>query len=1248
VSNTGVVIGDITTAPPVYRLERFSHAPVVDAGRFADQPSRLLDARSGIVPFDGREDELAALADWRDADAAPLSALLLHGPGGQGKSRLAARFAELSAAAGWEVAQARHGAAPEPPGETPVRGGSRGLLVVVDYADRWAHPELVELLRDPLLAGPAVRVLLIGRTVQWWAALRGELRSIGADVGDLPLGEFAGTLPDRERAFAAARDRFGAVLGVTEPITETACGLDGHAYGQVLTLHMAALVAALTARHPGSPMPDSAEGIAAYLLDRERMGWRRQYGSRLRGEEFDTSPTVMARAVFAAILGGAVSYDGGVARLGRLGVAPADRVLIDHRFCYPPLDRSQVLEPLYPDRLAEDFVALLMPGHDISAYDPDPWATSVPRALLGLDEPDAPVPSSAGRTVTVLASAADRWPHVAAELGTLLRERPDIAVRAGSAALVALGEARHVDPDVLLGVEVHFPAGRRVELDVGVAAVTDRLVRERVDDTTRLQDAASWYTRLGVRLAHAGRTAEAIRAGHRALAALQRLGELDPGTYGPQLAVCTMDIGGHLSDLGRHEEAVGYTGRATELLRAEVRRDRHAHLPHLALALANYGNQLQNVGRRTEAVEAARASVGMYRELAGAGRADPAHAAFALSGLGTRLMAVGEDRAALPALLDSVAAYRDLVEALPQAHLPGLARALTNLGTVYHRLGRDSEALRPAAEAVAVRRRLAGLNPGAYSAGLALSLLNHAGRLSDAGRDEEAAGAADEAVTLARRLVRDDRVAHRALLAHALASHGSVLAHRDRDRAVASLREAAALYERLVLVDSGHETQLDTVMANLRTLGGTDRPRPPAAGSVARFNEGVRSAKAGRTAEAEEHYLRAAGAGLPHAMFNLGHLYRELDRTADAAAWWRRAVDAGMTAACHDLGLLHWRRGDRDTARYWFGRGAEAGATNAMVALGAVAWDDGDLAEAERRFRAAADGGDAEGDHRLALLLAEQGRHAEAEAGFERAAEAGHAGAVRDLAEHRMRHGRVGDAQRWWRVDRVRSERADEPPPAPDPAPEHPLLDAARERGIPTASFSSAQSLDVAAAVTARHAATLIEAGRHAEAVETYRKAVTVHENLLAASRDGRIPSPGPDMVHGLIRQRAVTLARMAALEHALGRTDDALAHSEEAAGTLGALAARTGDELLHAAAQHVFAAIRAATGTGLEQAATAIDEAIATFTRLTTAGTADLRDDLRRALLVKADLLDHTGHHEEAAHLRHRLGNPPGDHERP
>ncbi|MGN9775919.1 tetratricopeptide repeat protein [Micromonospora sp. H33] len=1249
-ANTGVHIGDVTftTAAPVYRLERFSFAPVLDADRFADQPSRLLDARSQIVPFSGREDELAALTDWRDADVAS-SALLLHGPGGQGKTRLAARFAELSAAAGWDVAQARHGAAPERPDGEPVRTGSRGLLVVVDYADRWAHPELVDLMRDPLLAGPAVRVLLIGRTVQWWAALRGELRSVGAAVKDLLLGEFAGSVPDRERVFATARDRFGAVLGVCEPIIETARGLDGRAYGQVLALHMAALVAALTARYPGSPMPDSVEGIAAYLLDRERMGWRRQYGSRLQGEEFDTSPTVMARAVFAAVLGGAVSYEHGAARLNRLGLAPVDRVLTDHRFCYPPLDRAQVLEPLYPDRLAEDFVALLMPGHDITGYDPDPWATGVPRALLGLDEPSAPVPTSVGRTVTVLASAADRWPHVGAQLGTLLRERPDVAVQAGSAALVALSEATYVDTDVLRVIEVHFPEGRQVELDVGAAAVTGRLVRERVDDTTRLQDAASWYSRLGVRLAYAGRKEEAIRANHKALAALHRLNELDPQTYGIQVAVCTMDIGGYLSDLGRHDEAVGFTARAVELLRAGVLKDQHECRPHLALALANHGNQLQNIGQRTQAVEAARESVAIHRELAGTDLADPPRFAFALNGLGTRLLAVGQDQAALEKLVESVAIYRALVDAAPQTHLPGMARALTNLGTAHYRLGHSAEALRLTEEAVAIRRHLVTLNPNAYTADLTLSLLNYAGRLADVGRDEEAVGVADEAVTLARRLVRVNRVAHQAILAHALANHGAVLARTNRDDAVASLREAVALYERLVLVDDGYQSLLDTTMGNLRVLDAADRPQPPAAADaevVNIFNQGVRLVKAGRTAEAEEHYRRAAEAGLPQAMYNLGHLYLELGRTTDAKTWWTRAVAAGIAAGCHNLGVLHWNQGDRDTARYWFGRGAKAGATNAMVSLGAVMWDDGDIGDAEHWFRTAVDAGDPDGDYRLGLLMAEQGRHAEAEASFERAAEAGHADAIRTLADHQMRHNRVGDAQRWWRIDQARREPAQEPPPAPRPEPDHPLLDAARERGIPVLSFLPEQSVDLAAELLAQRVAALIEANRLEEAVEIYREEATIHERMLAASRDGRIPSLSPTMVYSLIRQRAVILAQMVCLEQALDRTDDALAHSEEAVTTLGALAARTGDVVTHARAQRVFAAVRAAAGTDIEQATTAIDEAITTFTRLAASKSEDVRDDLYKAIIVKANLLDHAGRHHEAAQLRRPFAEEAGDDE--
>ncbi len=537
---------------------------------------------------------------------------------------------------------------------------------------------------------------------------------------------------------------------------------------------MAALVTALAAGRPGSPVPESVEEIAAYLLDRERMGWRRLYGSRLAGEEFDTPPTVMARAVFTAVLAGPASYAEGVGRLDGLGLRAADRVVTDHRFCYPPLDRAQVLEPLRPDRLAEDLVALLIPGHDVSGYDPDPWTASVPRTLLAADRPDLPVPAFANRAVTVLASAADRWPHVGAELGSLIRQRPEIAVGAGSAALVALSHARYVDTDVLLEVEMRLPQQRQADLDVGAAAVTERLVRERVDDTTRLQDAASWYARLGVRLAHAGRKDEAVRANHQALAALHRLDELVPQTYGTHVALCLMDIGGYQSDLGRHKEAVGFTRRAIDLLREQVREGHREARPQLALALANYGNQLQNTGQRGDAVEAAGESVARYRELAGSDLADPPRLAFALCGLGTRLLAVGRNEDAAEALVESVAGYRELVAAAPQTHLPGLARALTNLGTARQRLGQRGEAVRAAEESVRIRRDLVELNGQAHTADLATSLLNYAGRLADVDEDEEAVARAEEAVKLARRLWRTDRLAHEALLANALASQGAV------------------------------------------------------------------------------------------------------------------------------------------------------------------------------------------------------------------------------------------------------------------------------------------------------------------------------------------------------------------------------------------------------------------------------------------------------------------------------------------
>ncbi|OPC76522.1 hypothetical protein B4N89_46775 [Embleya scabrispora] len=86
---------------PVYRVETFPAerpAPPT-AARARAQPARLLQARYALVGFTGRRNELERLAVWRDGPAG-VSVLLSHGPGGQGKTRLATRFAADTRARG--------------------------------------------------------------------------------------------------------------------------------------------------------------------------------------------------------------------------------------------------------------------------------------------------------------------------------------------------------------------------------------------------------------------------------------------------------------------------------------------------------------------------------------------------------------------------------------------------------------------------------------------------------------------------------------------------------------------------------------------------------------------------------------------------------------------------------------------------------------------------------------------------------------------------------------------------------------------------------------------------------------------------------------------------------------------------------------------------------------------------------------------------------------------------------------------
>lgn len=805
------IFGDGT---PMYVLENWRVATTADPAWLLELPSRMLNARFAVVDFTGRHNELAELRYWR-REAPRLAARWLHGPGGTGKTRLAAEFAVESAAAGWKVITATHGPGTvlPPPGSQDLRvDGAVGLLMIVDYADRWPHSHLTWLFSNALLhqIEVPVRILLLGRTADAWPRLRGALANQQAgtssqEVAPLPDGD-----SHRLEMFTAARNSFARGYRIGDPTeVELPDALDDPEMGLTLALHMAALVA-VDGHVTGHRPPRDMAGLTIYLLDREHQHWANLYGDPTHNIDpqtgYRTPPEVMNQAVFTAALTGSLAHQVGAAALRRVRL-PADpeQVLIDHAVCYPSATDvpDVVLEPLYPDRLAEDFLALTMLGH-AADYPAQPWAADTATALL-TDGRDcsANAQAAAGylaRSITVLAATTDRWPHVGRTcLYPLLRRDPQLAVTAGSGALNALAAVREVDLAVLEAVDAVLPPGRHVDLDAGAADITARLLPHRLAVATNPAAHTLLLGTHGLRLANAGRYDEAAAVAEDVAGRYRRLAEANPATYLPDLAMALSNLGIRLSEVGRREDALVPAEEAVTIRRRLAEANPTAHLPELAVSVNNFGGFLAKVGRREEGLVLAEEAVTIRRRLA---EANPAahlsNLAASVTNLGNILSEVGRREEAAGLTQEAVAIRRRLAAANPAVHLPELAKSLTNLCTSQIEIGKRDEALEAAEEAVRLYRRLTEANPAAYLPELAASLTNLSASLSETGRQEEALGPSDEAVAIRRRLAKANPAAYLPDLGISLISFGISLAEvGQREDALGPIKDAASLFRRL-------------------------------------------------------------------------------------------------------------------------------------------------------------------------------------------------------------------------------------------------------------------------------------------------------------------------------------------------------------------------------------------------------------------------------------------------------------------
>ncbi|MGW5284446.1 tetratricopeptide repeat protein [Streptomyces collinus] len=809
---------------PAYRIEDFPVTPrPVSTRVLAEQPSRLLRAVHQVVPFTGRRDDLDGLAGWRDDPSSQLAVRLVHGPGGQGKTRLAARFADLSREAGWTVWQAavnETGADPIATSPTPETG--TGILLVVDYAERWPTPDLRRLLQEPLLhrTRAPVRILLLARPAGiWWESLDtwiGDTLDAPAELH--PLLPLADDPSARAALFHQARDRFASHLGL---LPGQACRIGppldlniDEDYAQILTIHITAL-AAVDARLRHESAPTNPARASAYLLKRERAHWSTLH--QRPSQPLSTTPDAMGRTVLTATLTRPLARIHGQTALDRIGLADstaaANTLLDDHRYCYPPPQAdpartATVLEPLYPDRLGEDFLGLTTPAspdepdtpHPVPEAVTDDWAHQAAERLLlpGHTHTDTAAPWTRD-ALTVLIETARRWPHIATgQLYPLLKNHPELALHAGGTALAALAGLDSLDLTVLKAIEPHLPEGRHTDLDIGIAAITARLARHRLTTTHDLATRALTQENLAVRQSYAGLRDEALAVGQDALQAWRDLTRTNPA-HQADLARSLSNLGIWLSEVGRREEALTVTEEAVEIYRRLAAGNPAAYNPDLARSLSNLGTRLSEVGRRKEALTVTEEAVEIRRRLATDNPAayNPDLAA-SLSNLGADLSAVGRREEALSAELEAVEIYRRQAAGNPAAYNPDLAASLSNLGADLSQVGRWEEALTVTEEAVETYRRLAAGNPAAYNPDLAGSLSNLGNRLSAVGRREEALSAELEAVEIRRRLAAGNPAAYNPDLAASLSNLGADLSQVGRwEEALTVTEEAVETYRRL-------------------------------------------------------------------------------------------------------------------------------------------------------------------------------------------------------------------------------------------------------------------------------------------------------------------------------------------------------------------------------------------------------------------------------------------------------------------
>ena len=780
------------------------------------QPSLLLRPEYGVVPFYGREAELAGLRKWCKSDAL-FSMQLITGPGGVGKSRMLIELCKRLEDEGWETgfldAESFNEALVSAPQIIDKLFFPRiSRLIVIDYAEtrRFQVEALLRRATDKK-AGKQIRLVLIARSASdWWTELgksQFELQQLRINSPEpLLLPPLADRDISRQAVFERALASFASRLGV-QPETEPIPDLSKDVFRNVLFIHLAALSSAL-----GTQLDQPTE-LLAFIIDHEQRYWQRMAESN--GLEASHHGSLPIAATLLILIGGsrtiselASVYSHHAEYFGeRIG----DCKLFARVFAnlYSAVGK---IEPLQPNILGEQLV------YFVFSKEPE----MITSWMEGLN------PLQVKNGLTILNRIADRFSEaeewiaqaLSSNLDQLAEVAMNIAIETGDpmGRILAATLTSHPNPKLALRIEAMIPhettALRELALVVSYQALT-HLFNSRSSPAIFPRLLAN----LSLRLDQLGHTEAALSAIEQAVSGYRQLVEEQKEAYLPALALSLNNLGHSLSKLGQREKALAAIEEANSIFRQLSQGQPESFTADLAMGLNSLGVVLSELNRSEEGLAAIRESVRLRRQLA---EKKPQtflpDLAGSLNNMGNRLSELGERERALAAAEEAVSIYRQLAERDPDAFLPDLALGLHNLGVSLSEGGRSEEAFAAAEEAVHIRRRLVEKRPRAFLADLATSLTSVSNRLRELGRREDALVMIVEASSVFRQLAQDLPETFLPHLARSLNNLGGMLAENKRwEEARGSAEEAISINQKLV--QERPEIFISHLAASLTTLG---------------------------------------------------------------------------------------------------------------------------------------------------------------------------------------------------------------------------------------------------------------------------------------------------------------------------------------------------------------------------------------------------------------------------------------------